>query len=206
MEDRNVSAKVFENIKQSIINGELAAGEKLVEREIADRLDVSRTPVREAIRLLEAEGFVVKMQHKGAIVAEIMKEDLLKLYSLRIALECLAARWAAESCENDDLRILEELLCNLENGAENNDREQLIRENDRFHSKIVAISNCKTMIKVFSTLLEKIQIAMRVSGVAFCCAANDHRAIFDAIKKKDRESAEFAMERHICRSLDFLSG
>ena len=100
---------VFDVLMNAIMQGQLSPGERLLEVQLADEMGVSRTPVREAIRRLELEGFVVMIPRKGAYVAGLSVDDVESVYEIRTALETLAVRLAAQRMEAEDYRQLDEL-------------------------------------------------------------------------------------------------
>ena len=105
---------VFEAMREAIVSGRLAPGERLVEIKLADEMGVSRTPVREAIRKLELEGFVIMMQRKGAYVAGLSPKEIRDVFEIRSTLESLAARLAAERITQVQLEQLKRQLADLE--------------------------------------------------------------------------------------------
>ena len=101
-------ARAYEEIRQAIVEGRYGAGQRLVEKNLAEEFQVSRTPVREALRALESEGLVVSLPNKGAVVRSLSAQDVYDIYDLRVRLESLAAERAARDPRPDQLAVLEE--------------------------------------------------------------------------------------------------
>ena len=112
---------VFETLREAIITGVLKPGERLMEVQLAEEMGVSRTPVREAIRKLELEGFVVMVARKGAYVAGISLKDVTDVFEIRAALEGLAACLAAGRASEEDLEEMERAVANRSAYLETND-------------------------------------------------------------------------------------
>jgi DNA-binding GntR family transcriptional regulator len=100
--------RAYEEIRQAIVEGRYSAGQRLVEKSLAEEFQVSRTPVREALRALESEGLVVSLPNKGAVVRSLSAQDVYDIYDLRVRLESLAAERAARDPRPDQLAVLEE--------------------------------------------------------------------------------------------------
>src|SRR5574344_1559079 len=106
-------ALVCEHIRQAIIDGTFTRGERLMEIQLAEEMGVSRTPVREAIRKLELEGFVVMIPRRGTYVADISIKDITEVYEIRTALDILAAGLAAERISDEELEAMQRLLVEI---------------------------------------------------------------------------------------------
>ena len=114
---------VFDVLMNAIMQGQLSPGERLLEVQLADEMGVSRTPVREAIRRLELEGFVVMVPRKGAYVAGLSIDDVESVYEIRTALETLAVRLAAQRMEAADYEQLDELAGKMQQTWQEGDRK-----------------------------------------------------------------------------------
>ena len=130
---------VCEHIRDAIINGVFAPGERLMEIQMADEMGVSRTPVREAIRKLEMEGFVVMIPRRGTYVSNMSIRDINDVYEIRISLDTLAAGLAAERISDEELEELQRLLVKVGNAIEENDMAKVVagadyRDPGRIHA------------------------------------------------------------------------
>ena len=131
---------VCENIRQAIIDGTFSPGERLMEIQLADEMGVSRTPVREAIRKLELEGFVVMIPRRGTYVADISIKDITEIYEIRISLDILAAGLAAERITDEELEQLNGYLIEIGQHIANNDMDKIVEVDTAFHDMLYTAS------------------------------------------------------------------
>ena len=191
---------VFEALREAIINGTLKPGERLMEVQLADELGVSRTPVREAIRKLEHDGFVVMIPRKGAYVADISLKDIAEIFDVRKALEALAAQLAAERATDEDLERAERILVEYGECIERNDIQRLIEVDTRFHETIYQMAGNARLQQMLSLLREQVQRfrTMTLShGPRMRIALEEHRRIVEAIAQRDAELAGRLAAEHI---------
>ncbi|WP_326836691.1 GntR family transcriptional regulator [Amycolatopsis rhabdoformis] len=149
--------RVREELRERILSGLLKPGDRLVERELAEGLGVSRVPVREAIRSLEAEGFVVVESPRRVVVRTLSRVDVEELFDVREALESLAAGLAASRAGKPELRRLERLLADAARAAARGDAARTAVLNSRFHDEIVAIAGNGLL----TTLIEPLEGRLR---------------------------------------------
>lgn len=191
---------VFEALREAIINGTLRPGERLMEIPLAEELGVSRTPVREAIRKLEREGFVVMVPRKGAFVAGISLKDIADIFEVRAALEALAAGLAAERIGDDELEELERLLVRMAEIIEENDVSAFLESDTRFHDTLYRTSGNKRLIQILNNLQDEI-LRFRAVSLAYPGrlrkTLEEHRKIVEAIADRDVERAQAMAWRHI---------
>jgi DNA-binding GntR family transcriptional regulator len=197
---KNAREAAFEKIKEAIIKGHFKPGEKLVEQTLAQEMGVSRTPVREAIRRLEAEGFVVSIPRKGVVVSRADKEEIVQLYSIRAELEGLAARWAIENADEDDIRKLDEAISRMEETAASGDLDGVVQSNALFHDAIAQASKSRILCTLLKTLQDNIQRfrfqSLHLPGRPVAALA-EHKEIVAAIKEKKAEEADHLLKEHL---------
>ena len=197
---KNAREAAFEKIKEAIIKGHFKPGEKLVEQTLAQEMGVSRTPVREAIRRLEAEGFVVSIPRKGVVVSRADKEEIVQLYSIRAELEGLAARWAIENADEDDIRKLDEAISRMEETAASGDLDGVVQSNALFHDAIAQASKSRILCTLLKTLQDNIQRfrfqSLHLPGRPVAALA-EHKEIVAAIKEKKAEEADRLLKEHL---------
>ncbi|HOK19186.1 MAG TPA: GntR family transcriptional regulator [Thermosynergistes sp.] len=197
---KNAREAAFEKIKEAIIKGHFKPGEKLVEQTLAQEMGVSRTPVREAIRRLEAEGFVVSIPRKGVVVSRADKEEIVQLYSIRAELEGLAARWAIENADEDDMRKLDEAISRMEETAASGDLDGVVQSNALFHDAIAQASKSRILCTLLKTLQDNIQRfrfqSLHLPGRPEAALA-EHKEIVAAIKEKKTEEADRLLKEHL---------
>ncbi|MHB8172417.1 MAG: GntR family transcriptional regulator [Thermincolia bacterium] len=191
---------VFESLREAIINGNLKPGERMMEIQLAEEMGVSRTPVREAIRKLELEGFVVMVPRKGAYVASISIKDIADVFEIRAALESLAAGLAAERITEDELESMERSLVRVAEATEANDLESLINMDTDFHEILYKASRNERLVQIISNLREQIQ-RFRTTSLAhpgrMKVALEEHKQIVEAISQRDVEAARNLAREHI---------
>ncbi|HEX3031441.1 MAG TPA: GntR family transcriptional regulator [Bacillota bacterium] len=191
---------VFETLREAIINGDLEPGERMMEIQLADEMGVSRTPVREAIRKLELEGFVVMIPRKGAYVAGISIKDIADVFEIRAALEGLAAGLAADRITEDEIEALERCLVKVAECAESNNLDMLISADTDFHELLYKASRNDRLVQIVSNLREQIQ-RFRTTSLAqpgrMKVALEEHKQIVEAICSRNVELASKLAREHI---------
>ena len=183
---------VFNTLRQAIITGEFAPGERLMEIALANRLGVSRTPVREAIRKLELEGLVVMIPRKGAEVARITEKDLRDVLEVRCSLEELAAELAAEK--------LDQALVEFESAIESGDNAAIADSDMEFHDIIFDATGNPRLIQIIGNLREQFY-RYRLEYVKdtdyHIVLLNEHKELVNAIRAGKKEEARKIMKKHI---------
>jgi len=191
---------VFDYMKDAIITGKLKPGERLMEVQLAEKLGVSRTPVREAIRKLELEGLVVMVPRKGAYVADLDAKDLLNVLEVRSSLEGLAASLAAERITEEEIDKLKRIVEEFQKKIEEGDNEGLIKLDKEFHDLIFAASRNDKLIQVMNNLQEHVH-RFRVRYINEEKKAKkiyqEHKKITEAIEARDTDAARRWAEKHI---------
>ncbi len=127
---------VFNTLREAILKGDFAPGERLMEKQLAERMGVSRTPIREAIRKLELEGLVIMVPRKGAEVASITNKDIIDVLEVRATLEALAVRLACKKMSDEELNELVEVNEEFRIAAAKKDVEMIINKDVEFHDII----------------------------------------------------------------------
>lgn len=146
--------RVREELRERILTGRLRPGDRLVERELAEDLGVSRVPVREAIRSLEAEGFLVVQSPRRVVVRQLARVDVEELFDVREALEGLAAGLAASRAGAAELKRLERVLADAARATARGDAARITVLNSRFHDEIVAIAGNALLTTMLQPLEE----------------------------------------------------
>jgi DNA-binding GntR family transcriptional regulator len=203
MPDRkSLGDHVFENLRQAIIRGDVAPGDRLVESRIAGVLDISRTPVREAIHKLEREGLLLKLPHGGFTVVHLSREDIEETFGIRCVLESYAARLAAQNHREEDLIPLEEKIREFHAYRSKGRLEELPRINTEFHNLFYALSRSPKLIKLINDLRDQIyrfrRILLKMDRMART-SNEDHRNMLEAIRQRDVDRVEKLVQEHITR-------
>ena len=196
---------VFNEIEKNILSGAYPPGQQLTELKLSKDLGVSRTPVREALRQLELEGLVKTVPNKGAKVVGVSDKDIKDIYTIRMSLEALAARWAAENISEKDLKELADTVELQEFYVSKSNYEKVWQLDRSFHEILYASSASRPLQSVltqFHNYLRKArELSIRSSGRA-AIAVSEHRGIVDAISAKDPEKAEALACEHVAMALE----
>ena len=203
MESRPIREIAYEVLKKAIITGEIPAGERIVETDYADRLHISRTPLREALRKLERDGLVEYVMRRGVIVHAFTTEDVEQIYTIRNCLEMLTLPDIIEKATPEDIAELREMLAKMDDLDEKNDVEALSPLARDFHTCLTAISGKNRILRVIEGQDEYIR---RFSAMAIqqenrrSSAHEEHHKLVDLVEKKDLPALEELMRHHIERS------
>lgn len=191
---------IFNTLRQAIIVGELKPGERLMEVQLAEKMGVSRTPVREAIRKLELEGLVNMVPRKGAHVADLSVKDIMDVLEVRASLDGLATSLAALRITDDEIRELKHVHMQFINYVNKDNLQGSIKKDVEFHEIIYRSSRNEKLIQIASNLREQIQ-RFRVIYLKDYSSTNDiikeHNEIIDALTKRDRAMAQEIAQKHI---------
>ncbi len=191
----------YERLCDEIRSGKLPPGSRLRETEIAARLAVSRTPVREAIRRLEADGLVDHLPRSGAVVRKLDYPELMELYEMRTVLEGTAARLAARAASPVELEEL--VAINDEMRAAAGRPEAVIGLNRQFHKLLLDAARNRFLLRAMATV-ENTLLILGTSSMAMPDrareAVDEHREVLDALLARDGAAAEAAMRRHMERA------
>ncbi len=191
---------VFETLREAIIQGRLKPGERLMEIQLAEEMGVSRTPVREAIRKLELEGFVVMVPRKGAYVASFSVKDIVDVFEIRAALEGLAAGLAAERATEEELEEMERAVLQTHEVSNGHDLNELVEKDTAFHELIYKASRNQRLVQIITHLKEQIQ-HFRTTSLAVPGrgkhAVEEHKGIVEAISQRNIELASSLAREHV---------
>ncbi len=202
----SLSDKVYDHLRNGIIEGRYKTGECLVEMKIAEELQVSRTPVREALKQLELEDLVVSQPNRGVIVKGFTREDYRDVFTIRHLLEGLAAYWAAERISQEQLDRLGELVELMDLYTRKKDADHLVRLDTMFHEIIYEASNSRTLKHVLASLHHNTHLARQSSLTVPDRAPKsleEHKKIYAAIEAHDADAAKACMEQHILIASDY---
>ena len=195
---QSLRERIVVRLRQAIITGDLSPKTRLTEPDLARQLNVSRTPLREAIRQLEAEGFVTTVPRVGCFVTEITPQDAADVYAIRMVIEGLAARQAAENPDPAKRKTLEAILADL--AGRTADYRQYHEISGKFHDIIVGLSGNRRLQGIYHSLAQHVS-RMRTLSLAVRgrpeISLRGHRRIASAILRGQGAEAERAMRAHI---------
>jgi DNA-binding GntR family transcriptional regulator len=206
--------EILERLRALILTGEYGPDERLIEEQLAERLGVSRTPVRQALTMLEAEGLVEIAPNRGATVCSFSIEDVWDIYDLRAVLEGHAARRAAGRIERRELKRLQELAVEMEGlPGRFDDHEEEIRVlvalNQEFHDTIVQAS-CNRRLEHLINRTVEIPLMFKAffwyTPHERTISNHFHRQILKSLERGDADRAEIIMREHVYEGRDFVIG
>lgn len=191
---------VCETLREAIRNGILEPGERLMEIQIAEELGVSRTPVREAIRKLELEGYVIMLPRRGTYVANLSIKDINEVYEIRASIDALAAGLAAERITPDELEQMERMLVATAEAFERGNMELVVECDTKFHDVLYCASRNDRLVGIINNLREQLtrfrSISMAHAG-RMKKTMEEHGLIVEAIAQRDAELAQTLARQHM---------
>jgi DNA-binding GntR family transcriptional regulator len=196
--------KIYEQLKEAIMNHTFRPGDPLMERTIAEQLGVSRTPVREALKLLEHEGWVETLPWKGVFVTCISPKEAKELLQLRIANERFVMELIAEQITDEELAVLDEKMKELQKRREEKNHQKLIAADRGFHyflAELCGNSRLVNLLKNLSDHIERVGLQALYLSDRPLEAYQEHSEIVEALKARDKEQAVKAMDVHLNNTL-----
>ena len=191
---------VFNTLRQAILRGELKPGERLMEIQLANKLGVSRTPIREAIRKLELEGLVLMIPRKGAEVADIKEKNLRDVLEVRRALEILAVRLACERITDEQIVELRQAASDFKFTLKNEDITKIAEADVKFHDVIYEATGNKKLIQLLNNLREQMyryRVEYLKNESAYKKLLDEHEEIINKIENRSTQEAIDVVCRHI---------
>jgi DNA-binding GntR family transcriptional regulator len=192
--------QVTSAIREAIISGRLAPGARLLEAEISEQLGVSRSPIREAFRILESQRLVTIIPNKGVHVVRIDEKDLWEIYELRILLECYAIRVACESMTDEELEEFESFADIMTRDAESKDYLNYLRNSHDFHEYYIARCKNKRLFDLFKVLRDTI-LSVQMLACSYPIlikeSLSEHKRILLNVLNRDQDAAEVALKAHL---------
>ena len=191
---------VCETLREAIRSGVLKPGERLMEIQLADELGVSRTPVREAMRKLELEGYVIMLPRRGTYVANISIRDINEVFEIRTTLDALASGLAAERITEEELEQLERLLVSIGENIEKRNMKKVVEDDMEFHDLLYKASRNQRLVGIISNLREQMtrfrSMSMSYPG-RLKKTLEEHSRLVEAIAQRDVELAQKLAVEHM---------
>lgn len=199
----SLASAVQHEIERAILGGELAPGAKLNEAAIAERLGVSRGPVREAFRMLEQAGLLRQEKNRGAFVRHIALDEAMEIYELRAMLEEAVGRKLARDCAPEQIKAARALVAAMERAVKADDIDAYHLLNLEFHDTLVSFAANRKLTAMYRLLINQLWLFRRLNlaeADVLPVSASEHGGIVKAIESGDPEQAASAMRRHIEQS------
>nr|WP_241393041.1 GntR family transcriptional regulator [Clostridium tetanomorphum] len=200
---------VYETLKNAILNRSLAPGTQLIESTIADRMEVSRTPIRNAIKRLALEGFVTIIPNRGAFIIQPSLEEIIQAYKMREELECIAIKFGIDKIVEDDINILENLVKKELEALTKKDIIEYFSVNKKFHTMLALKSGNKYLIKFIESIINQINIYLILYDTFYNTdlqfpSIEEHKKMIYFIKNKDCSNLQSLITNHINSGLNDL--
>lgn len=191
--------RVRDEVRQRIIDGRYPPGTRIIERELAEELQVSRIPIREAFRTLESEGFVEVVPRRGVIVGRLSERDVEQLFDVREALEVLACRRAAEAVTKAELRRMRQLLDRCRKAIDAGNQAEVGRLNSGFHDQLIALARNDLLAGLLEPLQGRLHWLFRQNDDPETLL-REHVELLDAIGSGDPDRAAEQALNHVRRN------
>lgn len=200
---------VFNTLRQAILRGELKPGERLMEIQLANKLGVSRTPIREAIRKLELEGLVLMIPRKGAEVAEITEKNLRDVLEVREALEALSVELACDHVTEDQICEMKMAAKAFENALKSGDVTKIAEADVQFHDVIALATDNQKLIQLLNNLREQMyryRVEYLKNEQVYPQLIEEHDMLIEAIRERRKDRAAEIVCQHIDNQAEAISG
>ena len=207
IEKKTLHEEIANNLRELIMSGELQEGDKIKEDELCSSMGISKTPLREALRVLSVEGLIKLVPNRGSFVSTPTFEEIREMFDVMSVLEGICARAAAEKMSAKDLAALEKLHDRLENNFKRRAQREYIRINNQFHSFVQELAGNRTLNQIVNGLRQKILLYRYQSlnlPERFEQSIQEHRDLIEAFRKKDPKKVETLMRRHLKKQCDAL--
>lgn len=207
LNSQNLHEATFQKLRSLLVEGKIAPGNKLNERELAESLNVSRTPIREAIRRLAADGLVELIANRGAIALQLSLEDVIHTFDVIADLEGFSGELAANNISNTSLSELEALQYEMMASYARRDLSSYYQLNLRIHHLINQAANNPVLSRLFTQVnarIEALRFRSNQDGVKWEKAVEEHQEMLDALKARDGERMRNIMMRHVHNKRDVV--
>ena len=197
----------YKVIKRMILKGYFKPGERLIENQLSKNFGVSRTPIRESIRKLAAEGLVEITPKGGTKISKLSENDIDEIYEIRDVLESLAAEKAASIMTDKDIESLEKLVKDAEKALLNNEIKKMAQIDTKIHNIICKFSKNNRLFQLIDVLCTNItiqrELILETTGAGKEAIAG-HRKIINALKRRDKQAVKKTIHEHIMRGKEIL--
>lgn len=198
---------IYEYLREAIMDGKIKPGERIIERSYAEKLNASRTPIREALRKLEMEGFVEYLPRRGVVAKGLDRDEIAEIYAIRRSLESLAIRSAVVNITPEQVKALEQAVANAFAANESEEYESVVEHLRLFDEIMLDASKMPRLKKMISGMQESLRCYRKLNLSSMKrrkTAIEEHKKILQAIIAKDVKLAEQRICEHIDRARDML--
>ncbi len=207
IQKKTLHEEIANNLREMIMSGELREGDKIKENVLCDMMGISKTPLREALRVLSAEGLIRLIPNRGSYVTTPTFEEIKEMFDVMRVLEGVCARTAVEKMRDRDLSKLEKLHQKLEKNFSRKDQKEYIHQNNLYHAFVQELAGNKTLNHIVNGLRQKILLyrfqSLNLPG-RFEQSVQEHRNLLAAFRDKDPKKAEMLMKSHLKKQCDAM--
>jgi len=207
IQKKTLHEEIANNLREMIMSGELKEGDKIKEDKLCAVMGISKTPLREALRVLSAEGLIRLIPNRGSYVTTPTFDEIKEMFDVMSVLEGVCARTAAEKMSTGDLKKLEKIHHQLEKNFRLKDQKQYIHHNNLYHALVQELAGNKTLNQIVNGLRQKILLyrfkSLNLSG-RFEQSIQEHRDLLEAFRNRDAEKAELLMTSHMKKQREAL--
>ena len=203
-----LAVEITNRLRQMILEGQLQPGEKIREKLLTEQFGVSRTPLREALKVLAAEGLLELIPHRGTVVTKQSDAEIAEVFQVLAALEGLAGELAARNASEKGLKEIRAMTEKLRRSYEETDRPTYFRINQDIHKALLGMAENETLAKSHELLAHRIQRARyqaNLTPARWRAAVEEHEAISDALCKRDAKETAELMKDHLLKKLKSIS-
>lgn len=199
--------EVADRLRNLIVHGELPPGTRLNERLLTERFNISRTPLREAIKMLSSEGLVELLPNRGAVVTTITRDDVRDMFEVMAVLEALAGELACERASKEDIAEIRALHKQMSVHYRRRELEEYFSFNQRIHQKIIDSTGNKVLLETYRRLSDRVRYARYMANLSkerWDRAMKEHEQILDALTKRDGERLKALLAAHLTNKSDVI--
>ena len=201
---KTTAEKIEEELKTEILTGKLRPGQRIVEQKLCDRYGISRTPIREILRHVEAEGLIETIPNRGAVVKGFTTREIDDFFLLKAPLEVQCVRWAIDRITPEEMDMLEQIFEFMEFYTMSGDLEKMLRINHGFDAALYQACNNRELeatLSRYNFYLHHANAGVRYPANYLPVVLEEHRAIFQAFRSRDPEAGAEATEIHMLRTM-----
>ena len=203
LQSSSLTTVVQQEIERAILAGEYEPGSKLVEATLAEKMGVSRGPVREAFRMLEEAGLVRNEKNRGVFVRDIPIDEAVEIFDLRAAMDELVGRQLAKNIRPEQVKVLKGIVDDMQKSVKSDDAHRYHLQNLHFHDQLVDMAGNRKLVEIYRKLIKELSLFRRLNladSWLMPISANEHRQIVKAIACGDADAAGRAMFDHVIES------
>lgn len=208
IQHRNLYREVADRVRELIEHGELRPGERISEKQLCETFGVSRTPLREALKVLASEGLVELLPNRGARVMQLTLKKVKDTYDLMSALEGLSGELACQQISDEGIKAICRLHEKMLKHYRNKELQEYFKVNQQIHESIIAASNNQILQEMYNNLsyrVKRVRYSKKMTDNFWHKAVNDHEMMIAALKKRDGLALGQILRDHLCNKLEIVS-